>query len=246
MLGSANATVGGIEPQDSNVICGNGAQGVLIAPGASGNQVLGNQIGVVGPSTNGLYFQAGNGADGVWIESSGTASNPSSIVYSSSNVIGGAVAGSGNVISANHGFGVHLSGVGATRNLVEANYIGAAPGGGFGFGSSRPGNAADGVRIDDAPYNQIGGLAAADGNVISSNQDAGIDITGTDAVGNAIENNVIGLTAAGTAVLPNNQAGVANFSPGTLIGPGNVISANLIGIFISRAPRPRASLSATT
>ena len=121
VLGSANATVGGFEPQDSNVICGNGAQGVLIEPGASGNQVLGNQIGVVGPSLGGLYFQAGNGSDGVAILSSGTASNPSGIVYSSSNVIGGAVPGSGNVISANHGYGVHMSGVGSTRNLVEAN-----------------------------------------------------------------------------------------------------------------------------
>ena len=77
LLGSANATVGGIEPQDANVIGGNGAQGVLIVPGASGNQVLGNQIGVIGPSSNGLYFTAGNGADGVCIESSGSANDPS-------------------------------------------------------------------------------------------------------------------------------------------------------------------------
>ena len=113
--------------------------------------------------------------------------------------------------------------------------IGAAPGGGYIFGNARPGNAADGVRIEDAPYNQVGGLAAADGNVISSNQGAGVYITGASAIGNAIENNIIGLTAAGTAVLPNNQAGVADYSPGTLIGPGNVISANLIGVFISGA-----------
>ena len=145
------------------MICGNGAQGVLIEPGASGNQVLGNQIGVVGPSTNGLYFQAGNGSDGITIESTGSANDPAGIVYSSSNVIGGAVAGSGNVISANHGYGVHLIGVGATRNLVEANYIGAAPGGGYLFGNAIPGNALDGVRIDDAPFNQVGGLAASDG-----------------------------------------------------------------------------------
>ena len=123
--------------------------------------------------------------------------------------------------------------LGATRNLVEANYIGAAPGGGYVFGNGTPGNAADGVRIDDAPDNQVGGLAATDGNVISSNQGAGVFITGADASGNAIENNIIGLTAAGTAVLPNTQAGVANYSPGTLIGPGNVISANLVGILIS-------------
>ena len=234
-LDSANATVGGFEAQDSNVICGNGAQGVLIEPGASGNRVLGNQIGVAGPATNGLYFQAGNGSDGIAIESTGSAADPAGIVYSSSNVIGGAVAGSGNVISANHGYGVHLIGVGATSNLVEANYIGAAPGGGYVFGSGTPGNGADGVRIDDAPYNQIGGLSAALGNVISSNQGAGVFVAGADAQGNSIANNIIGLTAAGTAVLSNNQAGVADYSPGTLIGPGNVISANLIGVLISGA-----------
>ncbi len=233
LLVSANATVGGTEPQDANVIGGNGAQGVLIVPGASGNQVLGNQIGVVGPSTSGLYFLAGNGSDGVAIESSGSAGNPSSIVYSSSNVIGGAAPGSGNIISANHGYGVHVSGVGATRNLVEANYIGAAPGGGYVFGDGQPGNAADGVRIDDAPDNQVGGLVSSDGNVISSNQGAGVYVTGADATGNMIANNIIGLTAAGTAVLGNDGAGVANYSPGTLIGPGNVISANLLGILIS-------------
>jgi Calx-beta domain len=240
LLGSANATVGGFNPDENNVISGNGAQGVLLMPGASGNQVLGNQIGVIGPSTNGLYFQDGNGADGVWIQSSGTAGDPTSIVYSSSNVIGGAVAGSGNVISVNGGYGVHLSGVGATRNLVEANYIGVGPGGGFVFGTGNPGNSADGVRIDDAPDNQVGGLASSDGNVISSNQGAGVYVTGADAAGNAIENNIIGLNAAGSAgtgaaALGNDQAGVADYSPGTLIGPGNVISANLLGILISGA-----------
>jgi hypothetical protein len=62
-----------------------------------------------------------------------------------------------------------------------------------------------------------------------------VEITGANAIGNAIGYNFIGLTAAGSAVLPNNQAGVANYSPGTLIGPSNVISANLIGVLISGA-----------
>ena len=92
--------------------------------------MLGNQIGIIGP-IDGLYYQVGNGAEGVLIESSGTAGNPASIVYTSSNVIGGAVSGAGNVISANGSDGVHIEGVGATRNLVEANYIGEAPGGGY-------------------------------------------------------------------------------------------------------------------
>jgi hypothetical protein len=233
VLESANATLGGTEPQDSNVICGNGAQGVLIEPGGSGNQVLGNQIGVAGPSSSGSYFQAGNGAEGVLIESSGTAADPAGIVYASSNTIGGT--SGGNLIAANHGDGVHILGVGATRNLVEANYIGVAPGARFAFGSAQPGNLGNGVNLDDAPDNQVGGPSAALGNVISSNQDNGVEISGADALGNSILNNTIGLTAGGLAALGNDQAGVADTSPGTTIGPGNVISANLIGVIISGA-----------
>ena len=233
VLGSRNATLGGTDPQDSNVIGGNGMQGVLIEPGASGNQVLGNQIGVVGPSFSGLYFPAGNTDEGVLIESTGSTSNPSGIVFASSNIIGGAVAGAGNLISDNHSYGVHIQGVGATRNLVEANYIGVAPGGGYVFGNGQPGNLADGVWIDDAPDNQVGGASSSDGNVISSNAGNGINITGPDALGNTVINNIIGLTAAGTAVLGNDQAGVAVTAPGTVIGPGNVISANLVGVSIS-------------
>ena len=55
VLNSSNTTVGGSNPQENNIICGNGAQGILVEPGASGNQILGNQIGMAGPSTNGLY-----------------------------------------------------------------------------------------------------------------------------------------------------------------------------------------------
>ncbi len=89
--------------------------------------------------------------------------------------------------------------------------------------------------IDDAPDNQVGGPIAGDGNVISSNQGNGVNITGVDALGNTVANNIIGLTAGGNAVLGNNEAGVADTAPGTMIGPGNVISANLIGVLISGA-----------
>src|SRR5271157_1334351 len=42
VLNSSNTTVGGSNPQENNIICGNGAQGILVQPGASGNQILGN------------------------------------------------------------------------------------------------------------------------------------------------------------------------------------------------------------
>ena len=218
LLGSANATVGGTDPQDDNVIVGNGAQGVWIEPGSSGNQVLGNQIGVLGP-VEGFYFQLGNGAEGV-------------LIQSTSNVIGD---GAGNVISANQGDGVHVQGIDATRNLIESNYIGAAPGGGYIFGSGDPGNGGDGVFIDDAPNNQIGGGSASDGNVISSNVGNGVNVSGAAASGNSIINNTIGLIAGGSAVLGNGLNGVMDTAPGITIGPGNVISDNANGVLISGA-----------
>ena len=119
VLDSTNATVGGTDPQDDNVIAGNGEQGVLIEPGSLGQPGSGEPDRRGRTDVDGFYFAAGNGAEGVLIESSGTAGDPSSIVYSSSNSIGGAVAGAGNIISANGSDGVHIEGVGATRNLVE-------------------------------------------------------------------------------------------------------------------------------
>ena len=71
--------------------------------------------------------------------------------------------------------------------------------------------------------------------MISSNQGYGLNITGADALGNTVTNNIIGLTSDGVSVLGNKLGGVADFSPLTVIGPGNVISANLLGVLISGA-----------
>jgi len=239
ILYSANTTVGGSNPQENNIICGNGAQGILVEPGASGNQILGNQIGMAGPSVNGLYEQDGNGAEGVLIESTGSLDDPQSIVYASSNFVGSATGG--NVISGNGGAGVQLVGVGANRNLIQGNYIGVAPGGGYLFGTGGPGNGGDGVLIQDGSQNQIGGSSSALGNTIDSNHGAGIYITGL-ATGNVAANNMIGVTADGSQVLGNWAEGVALYSPSNTIGPGNVISQNLLGIGIYS---PVAYLSGT-
>ena len=219
-LNGNNTTVGGTNPQENNVISGNVQQGVLIQPSATGNVVEGNQIGIVGPSSNGRYFQAGNGAEGI-------------LDYGSSNQIGGPVT-AGNLISANQSYGVRISGSVATRNIVAANIIGLGPGGGYLFGTGNPGNGdyGDGVRIEDSADNQIGGPTTAWANTISSNFGAGVYITGVTATGNTILNNMIGVTSDGAAAKGNAEEGVADYSPGTVIGPGNVISGNLLGIGI--------------
>ena len=235
LLGSTNATVGGVEAQDNNVIIGNGfilvngvitnngfqGQGVSILPGAQGNQVIGNQIGIVGPPVaNGASYIVPNGSDGVRIADS-------------SNYVGGPAAGAGNLISGNLGDGVHIVGPAATRNNVQGNYIGIGPPGGFLFGSADPGNGGDGVTIDNASDNNIGGAATADRNVISANAGAGVRIDGASGVRNAVQGNYIGLTADGISALGNKQAGVAISSADNTVGPKNVISANLQGVLLS-------------
>jgi hypothetical protein len=218
-LDSLNTIVGGTNPQENNVIAGNGLQGVWIDVGGKGNVIEGNQIGVLGPSTNGRYFQAGNGADGV-------------LVDGSSNLIGVAGTAAANVISANFGDGVHIVGPVATQDVVSGNLIGTAPGGGFLFGTGNPGNAGNGVLIENSPQNQIGGADSTFANVISSNGGAGVYITGAGSTGNIVSHNVIGLTADGEAAKGNGDAGVAVYSPQNTIGSGNVISGNLLGVGI--------------
>ncbi len=230
LLGSTNTTVGGVggsEIQDSNVIIGNGQQGVSILPGAQGNQVIGDQIGIIGPPTpNGTYFIVPNGAEGV-------------LIASPNNSVGGAAAGAGNLISGNLGDGVRIVGPAASRNNVRGNYIGIGPGGEILFGSGGTGNLGDGVAIDNAGDNLVGGTTAADRNVISSNEGAGVRIFGAPAVRNLVQGNFIGLTTDGISPVGDHQEGVAIFSSDNVVGPGNVISANLRGVLLAGAGATR-------
>jgi hypothetical protein len=251
LLDSNRTTVGGTNPQENNVIDGNGLRngqtglprqpGVQIQPDATGDVVEGNQIGVMGPSINGLYFQRGNGAEGV-------------VVLGASNQIGGPVPAAGNLISANGSHGIRITGPVARRTIVAANYIGLPPGGGYKFGTGNPGNGdyGDGVRIEGSSDNQIGGPTASWGNTISSNFGSGVFITDlvsgasvARSIGNTVLNNLIGVTSDGSAAKGNAQDGVAIVSPvplqpneppnltsQTVIGPGNLISGNLRGVLI--------------
>ena len=158
MLDSNNTTVGGNNPQENNVIAGNGRQGIWVQIDATGNVIEGNQIGMIGPAGNGLYAQVGNGAEGILVNGASTA-------------IG--MPGAGNVISSSGLAGIRISGAAATRTIVAANLIGLAPGGGYRFGTASPGNGGDGVRIEDSAQNQVGGPDSTWGNAISGNGGAG-------------------------------------------------------------------------
>jgi titin len=205
-------TIGGTLAGAGNVISGNDRIGVYIRWSTStGNEVLGNYIGtdVTGAA------DLGNSDDGVIISEA------------PGNTIGGTAAGAGNVISGNNENGVQIAGGGATGNLVEGNYIGTDV-----TGTADLGNSRHGVYIGAAPTNTIGGTTAAERNVISGNDQHGVQIAGVLATGNVVEGNYIGTDVTGIADLGNISYGVyiwgapSNTIGGTAAGAGNVISGN--------------------
>ncbi len=101
-----------------------------------------------------------------------------------SNTIGGTAAGARNLISGNDWQSVHISGSGATGNVVLGNYIGTDT-----TGAVDEGNGANGVYINGAPSNTIGGTAAGARNVISGNGVFGVNISGAGATGNEVQGN---------------------------------------------------------
>jgi CSLREA domain-containing protein len=115
-------------------------------------------------------------------------------------------------------------------NTVSANYIGINY-----DGTAAAGNTHGGVWIDYAHDNTIGGTTAQERNVISGNDDYGIQIDGAEAHHNRVIGNYIGTNADGTAAVPNVSDGIQiqgdahdNTIGGLTSGERNVISGNLV------------------
>lgn len=112
-------------------------------------------------------------------------------------------------------------------NVIEGNLIGTDV-----DGATDQGNSNDGVRVDGVPNNTIGGTVSSARNVISGNNNDGIEINGSGASGNVVRGNFIGTKANGTEALGNTQRGVfindapSNVIGGTVGGARNLISGN--------------------
>ena len=81
------------------------------------------------------------------------------------NTIGGTSLADRNIIAGNeNGYGIRLSGTGATNNVIQGNFIGVGADGTTAIGNQT------GVYIDGgASDNTIGGGGMNEGNVISGN-----------------------------------------------------------------------------
>lgn len=188
------------------------------------NVVEGNYIGVDDTAMR----DHGNGASGI------------SIVDTSENRIGGTSPFSRNVISGNDANGISISGPLASDNLIIGNFIGTD-----GSGSADLGNSESGIAIYRSPRNTIGGLTAAERNVISGNNKDGVNISGRSATDNLVEGNFIGTDVSGLRALGNfgdgislEFAGGANIVGGEVVGAGNVVSGNGYGIRLEDGNAP--------
>ncbi|HEX5399350.1 MAG TPA: right-handed parallel beta-helix repeat-containing protein, partial [Verrucomicrobiae bacterium] len=128
--------------------------------------------------------------------------------------------------------GVVLIGAGTAGNVVQGNYVGTDL-----TGSLARGNFLDGIVLQNACSNQIGGSLSGAGNLISGNNananssgNNGIYMTG--ACWNTIQGNRIGTDASGTKGLGNSwnaiymQNANSNQIGGAVIAAGNLLSAN--------------------
>ena len=188
----------------------------------TGNLVQGNFIGtdstgsVTDPDgTPGSGDELGNISDGVFISSA------------PGNTIGGTDAGAGNVISGSGAAGVEIYDVGATGNYIQGNMIGTDV-----DGTDDLGNTADGVYINNAPSNIVGGVTTSARNVISGNGNSGVSSREQGLPATSFRN-PYGTNALGTGDLGNEYDGVragansvGTSVGGTVAGAGNIIGYN--------------------
>ena len=189
--GASNNAIG-----PGNVISGNGMptnQGVgvyVFGSTTTGNRITGNRIGTNATGTAGLTDSAGLIHPGIGVL----------ISQSSGNTV------QGNLISGNRFVGLEIAGGAggtASGNIVQDNKIGTN----FDGTTAIP-NGLDGITINDAPNNLIGGTTAGAGNLISGNRSVGIQLFGLLTKENVIEGNALGLNSAGRPTLPNREGGI--------------------------------------
>ena len=185
------------------------------------NTVAGNRIGTNAAGTAALP----NDGNGIWIRSG------------SFNTIGGMYPGDANVISGNTLNGIHITRYNTTAspsisNHILGNYIGTNV-----DRSAVVSNLENGVLINGESRGTVIGGSLDTGNVISGNQNDGVNIGGGGgafdqnlAPETLLAGNIIGTNASGAAGLGNGDTGVHIVDSDQvtlgLPGAGNTISGN--------------------
>ena len=186
--------------------------GIFVPPGTGGGNVF--EANFIGTNISGTAALA-NVQGGI-------------VLQTANNRVGGTTPQARNIISGNGANGVFIAGAGATGNVVSGNFIGTNL-----TGTAAVPNAAYGVGIaQGAAGNTVGGIQESARNIISGNLGAGVGLFGvaTDAGGNTVLGNFIGLDLNGSLGLPNSLSGVfiqtSNNNVGSVAAGGNWILFN--------------------
>ncbi len=199
---SNNNEVGGVNPNEGNLLSGNNFDGVDINSNSIGTIIKGNIIGLNVDGTAALA----NGDKGIEIDDS------------PNTVIGGTTASERNIISGNDDIGIVIFNNAMDGAMIMGNYVGTDISGTQGIG-----NASDGIEID-APDVTIGGGNAGEGNLVSGNAGDGILCFGDNAI---IQGNMCGTDISGTMAIPNEDSGIDSSGDNAMIGGGNLGEGNL-------------------
>jgi parallel beta-helix repeat protein len=190
-----------------------------IGIGAENVRIAGNYVGIALDDSTG----GGNGI-GIVIAPS----------LDSQVLIGGTTSDDRNVIANSQVAGIEMFSV--SNAVVQGNYIGTDPSGLIARPNQR------GIYIwrqiaQAADNNLIGGPEPGEGNLISGNTIAGIEIdaNGNFMEGNQIVGNWIGVDATGNAALPNGMGVVLANSFGTSVSQNVISGNNTHGILITAA-----------
>ncbi|NNE35438.1 MAG: hypothetical protein HKN13_09385, partial [Rhodothermales bacterium] len=217
-----------------NHILGNTESGVVISGGASGNT-----IGSTAEGQGNLI--SGNAPNGITIRDAATVNNTIQGNLIGTDIDGGTavpneedginildasrmVIGPGNLISGNVEAGVQIAGSSSVENEIAGNKIGTNL-----DGTARIPNQ-DGVYLlSGTSQNTVGGKSEVKRNVISGNNENGVNISGSSD--NEIFRNFVGTQANGGTPLGNLKSGVSvvglrNLIGSTEGGTGNIISGN--------------------
>lgn len=202
--GTAVLIGGDLTLGQANVISDNTTSGINIS-GSATALVEGNLIGL---NKSGSAAVASGVSTGIIISSTG------------SSTVGGTTANVQNTISGN------ITGITISNGTqtIEGNYIGLNS-----AGTAAVGNVGAGISITGGTNHVIGSTAAL-ANVISGNSGAnGNGISLTASSGTLIENNIIGLNAAGNAAVTNARNGILiNGATGVVIGGNASVAGNVI------------------
>jgi len=209
--------IGGTTAAARNIISGNTGDGIEVLNGSAQTLIQGNYIGVDVSSA----VQLGNAADGInHAGLNGTANGDETL-------IGGEVAGSANVISANGGNGIELGGAtpdanGMIGSTVLGNLIGTDT-----TGTIAMGNSGSGILIDQGGSNfVIGNIDVPAANTIAYNGADGVTIN--PALDPSTGSSTFSIPVFGTSV--TNNSIFSNGGAGVRIpsGNSNTVSRNSI------------------